>query len=91
MAHAENGKGLGNRRKLVINKLKIWKIVTISLFQLKKTKVNGSISSLVEISPIEYYIATESNEIYLLNIKSFVLKLLKTSHKMTVHNIVFPK
>ncbi|XP_023303772.2 cilia- and flagella-associated protein 52 [Lucilia cuprina] len=58
---------------------------------LKKTKVNGSITSLVEINPIEYYIATESNEIYLLNIKLFTLKLLKTSHKKAVHNIAFPK
>ncbi|KAM7357608.1 cilia- and flagella-associated protein 52 [Cochliomyia hominivorax] len=58
---------------------------------LKRTKVNGSITSLVQINPIEYYIATESNEIYLLNIKTFTLKLLKTSHKNAVNNIAFPK
>lgn len=66
-------------------------MLTLFLLQLKKTKVNGSITSLVEINPIEYYIATESNEIYLLNIKIFTLKLLKTSHKKAVHNIAFPK
>uniref|UniRef100_A0A1I8PVT9 Cilia- and flagella-associated protein 52 n=1 Tax=Stomoxys calcitrans TaxID=35570 RepID=A0A1I8PVT9_STOCA len=58
---------------------------------LKKTKVNGAVTSMVQISAIEYYIATEANEVYLLNIKLFTLKLLKTSHKETVNNIVFPK
>ncbi|XP_073836485.1 cilia- and flagella-associated protein 52 isoform X2 [Musca autumnalis] len=58
---------------------------------LKRTKVNGVITSMVQVNPIEYYIATESNEIYLLNIKLFTLKLLKTSHREAVHNIVFPK
>ncbi|XP_005191124.2 cilia- and flagella-associated protein 52 [Musca domestica] len=58
---------------------------------LKRTKVNGAITSMVQITPIEYYIATEANEIYLLNIKMFTLKLLKTSHREAVHNIVFPK
>ncbi|XP_075161286.1 cilia- and flagella-associated protein 52 isoform X2 [Haematobia irritans] len=58
---------------------------------LKKTKVNGPITSLVQITPIEYYISTEANEIYLLNIKLFTLKLLKTSHKDAVNNIIFPK
>ncbi|XP_061393419.1 cilia- and flagella-associated protein 52 [Musca vetustissima] len=58
---------------------------------LKRTKVNGAITSMVQITPIEYYIATEANEIYLLNIKLFTLKLLKTSHREAVHNIIFPK
>ena len=83
MAYVENGK------TMKVGKEENFK--NFLFLQLKKTKVNGSISSLVEINPIEYYIATESNEIYLLNIKSFLLKLLKTSHRMTVHSIVFPK
>lgn len=67
------------------------KCIAESFFQLKRTKVNGAITSMVQITPIEYYIATEANEIYLLNIKMFTLKLLKTSHREAVHNIVFPK
>uniref|UniRef100_A0A1A9VDW4 Cilia- and flagella-associated protein 52 n=1 Tax=Glossina austeni TaxID=7395 RepID=A0A1A9VDW4_GLOAU len=61
------------------------------LKMLKRTKVNGAVSSLVEINPLEYYIATDLNEIYLLNIKTFSLKLLKTSHKKAVYAIVFPR
>uniref|UniRef100_A0A1A9X516 Cilia- and flagella-associated protein 52 n=1 Tax=Glossina brevipalpis TaxID=37001 RepID=A0A1A9X516_9MUSC len=61
------------------------------LKMLKRTKVNGAVSSLVEINPLEYYIATDLNEIYLLNIKTFSLKLLKTSHKKAVYSIVFPR
>lgn len=90
MAHVENGKTLKTKKKEKCGK-NVENFKNFHCLQLKKTKVNGSISSLVEINPIEYYIATESNEIYLLNIKSFLLKLLKTSHKMTVHNIVFPR
>lgn len=59
--------------------------------QLKRVKVNGAVSSLVAISPTEYYMATDLNEIYMLNINSFTLKLLKTSHRGTVQAIVFPK
>lgn len=53
--------------------------------------MNGAVSSFVRYNEYDFYMATDLNEIYLLNIKTFTLKLLKTSHRKAVNAIVFPK
>lgn len=58
---------------------------------LKKTHVSGRISSFVRSKTDMFYICTDTNEIYGLNIKTWVLKLLRTCHTKSVYCITFPK
>ncbi|EDW93685.1 cilia- and flagella-associated protein 52 [Drosophila yakuba] len=58
---------------------------------LKKTHVSGRISSFVRSRTEMFYICTDTNEIYGLNIKTWVLKLLRTCHTKSVYCITFPK
>ncbi|TDG53131.1 hypothetical protein AWZ03_000674 [Drosophila navojoa] len=57
----------------------------------KRTRVSGRISSFVRSTPEKFYICTDTNEIYMLNINSWVLKLLRTCHAKAVYFITFPK
>lgn len=57
---------------------------------LKKTKVDGVISTIQLIRNNIILIGTESSEIYSIQLSTFELKLLKTCHTSAVYDIAFP-
>lgn len=59
--------------------------------QLKRTKVNGAVSSIQLLNKDTILIGTECCEIYSLNIATFQIKLLLTCNVSTVYAIAFPK
>lgn len=61
------------------------------LFQLKRKKVNGCVTSLQFHSHQTIYIATDLCEIYTLELQTFVLKLQITCNSSMVNDIGFPR
>lgn len=59
--------------------------------QLKRAKVNGSVSSIQLLDPDTIIVGTEQCEIYTINLTTFQLKLLLTCNTSTVYDIAFPK
>lgn len=59
--------------------------------QLKRTRVAGPVSSLQLLRSDMVLVGTQSCEIYSLCLTDFDLKLLKTCHTSTVHDIAFPQ
>lgn len=58
---------------------------------LKRTQVNGAISSLRSLGADTVLIGTEACEIYSLNLAKFDIKLLLTCNTSTVYDIAFPR